>query len=67
MLWALASTAFFMGLMGGTHCLVMCAAPCAALTGKGAAPAGDTRVVRLAPQAGTLQRTAGFLLGRLMG
>ena len=51
MLWALASTAFFMGLMGGTHCLVMCAAPCAALTGKGAAPAGDTRVVRLAPQA----------------
>ncbi|WOO32322.1 sulfite exporter TauE/SafE family protein [Diaphorobacter limosus] len=67
MLWALASTAFFMGLMGGTHCLVMCAAPCAALTGKGAAPAGDTRVVRLAPQAGTLQRTAGFHLGRLMG
>lgn len=67
MLWALASTAFFMGLMGGTHCLVMCAAPCAALTGSARAPAGDPQVVRWMPRAGAVQRTAGFHLGRLLG
>lgn len=55
-----------MGLMGGMHCLVMCAAPCAALTGGGAAPARE-QVVRWMPRAGVVQRTASFHLGRLAG
>lgn len=67
MLLALASTAFLMGLIGGTHCLVMCAAPCAALTGAGAAPAGEAQVVRWMPRTGVVQRTASFHLGRLAG
>ncbi|GAO24635.1 hypothetical protein ALISP_4455 [Alicycliphilus sp. B1] len=67
MLLALASTAFFMGLMGGTHCLVMCAAPCAALTGAGGAPGGSEQVVRWMPRGSVAQRTVGFHLGRLTG
>ena len=69
MLLALASTAFLMGLMGGTHCLVMCAAPCAALTSADAVPqAGDAQVVRwMPPRAGVAQRTASFHIGRLVG
>lgn len=34
MLISLLWTAFFMGLVGGPHCLAMCAAPCAALTAR---------------------------------
>lgn len=36
MLTGLVWTALVMGLAGGSHCLVMCAAPCAAVTGAGA-------------------------------
>lgn len=69
---ALASTAFLMGLMGGTHCLVMCAAPCGALTGAGAAPGGAApgggeQVVRWMPRGAVAQRTMEFHLGRLTG
>ena len=66
---ALVSTAFLMGLMGGAHCLAMCAAPCGALTGQGQAPAsaGQAAVVQWMPRASVLQRTAGFHLGRLAG
>lgn len=67
MLLALASTAFFMGLMGGTHCLIMCAAPCAALTGAGAPRAGSVQAVRWMPRTDVAQRTASFHLGRLLG
>lgn len=67
MLLALASTAFLMGLMGGTHCLVMCAAPCAALTGCGAAPAADPQPVHWMPRTAAVQRAASFHLGRLAG
>ncbi|MBS0509087.1 MAG: sulfite exporter TauE/SafE family protein [Proteobacteria bacterium] len=67
MLWALASTAFFMGLVGGTHCLVMCAAPCAAVTGQGGAAAGDAQVLHWMPRGAAAQRTASFHLGRLLG
>lgn len=42
---SLLGTAFFMGLVGGPHCLAMCAAPCAAVTGLGAGPATDGRAV----------------------
>ena len=67
MLWDLASTAFFLGLMGGTQCLVMCAAPCAALTGQARAPAADVQVIHWMPRAGAVQRTASFHVGRLLG
>lgn|SRR5574337_299217 len=68
MLLALASTAFLMGLMGGTHCLVMCAAPCAALTGgAGVASRGAEQVVRWVPRGSVAQRMTGFHLGRLTG
>ena len=56
-----------MGLVGGTHCLVMCAAPCAALTGQGGAAAGDVQVVHWMPRGVVAQRTASFHLGRLLG
>ena len=52
MLLALAFTALAMGLAGGPHCLVMCAAPCAAVT-RGAG--------------GGAQRQLVFHLGRLIG
>ncbi len=65
MLWALASTAFFMGLMGGTHCLVMCAAPCAALTSSADAATDDVKMRRASSGQGW--RAANFHLGRLIG
>ena len=35
-----ASTALVMGLVGGSHCLAMCSAPCAAVVGAGRKPVG---------------------------
>lgn len=70
MFWALASTVFFMGLVGGTHCLAMCAAPCGALTGAGQARAGlaaGEQVVQWQPRGSVLRRTAIFHVGRLIG
>ena len=67
MLWALASTAFFMGLMGGTHCLVMCAAPCAALTSSAGAATADVQAMRRTSLAGGALHVASFHLGRLTG
>lgn len=81
MLAALAWTALLMGLAGGSHCLVMCAAPCAALLGtrgtkdtKGtdsAAPAGQNaqpvRWARRSGGGGAIQRSAAFHAGRLAG
>lgn len=67
MFLALVSTAFLMGLMGGGHCLAMCAAPCGALTGLGAAPASSERVVQWMPRGSVLRRNLGFHLGRLAG
>lgn len=60
MLTSLAWTALLMGLAGGPHCLAMCAAPCAALTGRGrggacvqgAAGAVDTQGITRAETAG---------------
>lgn len=57
MLLALALTALMMGLTGGPHCLVMCAAPCAALTRAPATAAG----------AAPWRRLGSFHLGRLVG
>lgn len=67
MLVALASTALLMGLAGGSHCLVMCAAPCGALTGRGdSAPAAE-QAVQWVPRGGVVRRTAAFHAGRLAG
>lgn len=68
---SLLGTAFFMGLVGGPHCLAMCAAPCAAITAgpanaqipiavQGVQP-GHARPVK--PWA----RGTAFHLGRLLG
>jgi sulfite exporter TauE/SafE len=68
MLVALASTALLMGLAGGAHCLVMCAAPCGALTGQGgAAQEGAEQAVHWVPRGGVVRRTAAFHAGRLAG
>jgi sulfite exporter TauE/SafE len=49
-LWA----AFFMGLVGGPHCLLMCGGACAALC-------------QSTPQQSALQRALGFQVGRVLG
>ncbi len=67
MLVTLASTALLMGLAGGSHCLVMCAAPCGALTGQGGAAQGAGQAVRWMPRGGVVRRTAAFHAGRLAG
>ncbi|PWW46339.1 sulfite exporter TauE/SafE family protein [Melaminivora alkalimesophila] len=71
MFLALASTVFLMGLAGGTHCLVMCAAPCGALTGARTASSPGEQPIHwhgaAAPRRALVQRTAVFHLGRLLG
>ncbi|MGD9775056.1 sulfite exporter TauE/SafE family protein [Diaphorobacter sp.] len=65
---AFLSTVFLMGLMGGTHCLAMCAAPCAGLTRLGDAPADSAlQAMRWMPRGRAVQRTFVFHLGRLAG
>ena len=69
---SLVGTAFFMGLVGGPHCLAMCAAPCAAIVSP---LRTEERVVAIQPAVGGGQRSAspdakrwlGFHVGRLMG
>jgi len=64
---ALASTALVMGLTGGAHCLAMCAAPCALLTGAAPAQSG-TQAIQWQPQRRhRLLRAVGFHAGRLLG
>lgn len=76
MLLTFSLSALFMGLLGGPHCLAMCAAPCAALVsgssaaaapGSGAAVQGAGRVRGLLHGVGGVQRPAAFHLGRLVG
>lgn len=45
-MWALAWTAFLMGLLGGAHCLVMCSAPCGALLARGGKESAREQPVR---------------------
>jgi uncharacterized protein len=68
MLFSVAWTALLMGLVGGPHCLAMCAAPCGAVVGAGQTTQqpheqplhwyGSTR---------QLQRLLAYHLGRLLG
>lgn len=64
MLATVASTAFLMGLVGGTHCLAMCSAPCGAVVG---APAQQQSVVHWQPRGRAAVRPAVFHAGRLLG
>ncbi|RQO82374.1 sulfite exporter TauE/SafE family protein [Acidovorax sp. FJL06] len=76
MLATVAWTALLMGLAGGSHCLAMCAAPCGALVGQGAAAESAdgsaqggavVQVVQWAPRGGVAVRTMAFHGGRLVG
>lgn len=69
---SLLGTAFFMGLVGGPHCLAMCAAPCAAVTSLDATPAAAR--IPLHVEGGPAPRSSGrsmrwlaFHSGRLLG
>lgn len=68
MLAATAWAALVMGLVGGPHCLAMCAAPCGAITrqdGRGL-DASPEQVVRLVARP-SLPRALAFHMGRLAG
>ena len=71
MLATLAWTALLMGLVGGSHCLVMCAAPCGALVGQGGAASAQAaptvQAVHWAPRGGVVWRTLAFHVGRIAG
>lgn len=65
---SLAWTALAMGLVGGSHCAVMCGAPCAALThGSGAASVPETQPVHWGLARPVAARTATYHLGRMAG
>src|SRR2546427_618483 len=67
MLLSLLWTALIMGLVGGPHCLAMCAAPCGVVTG-GAGQGGGSQVVAVhGLQSRLWLRTALFHGGRLAG
>ncbi|WP_159916721.1 sulfite exporter TauE/SafE family protein [Pantoea sp. 18069] len=74
MLFSLVWTAAVMGLMGGPHCLAMCAAPCAVVTSATAGAAGSVGVVQVQVQVQVpgrrsrlWQRSALFHAGRIAG
>ena len=75
MLLSLVSTALIMGLVGGPHCLAMCAAPCSTIVGAGAAarPAAtpgaqpSVQPLRFVPRGGHVQRLLAYHSGRLLG
>lgn len=64
MIASLAATALLMGLAGGPHCLAMCAAPCAVVTGQGRS---QEQVVQWQPRGGHARRLAAYHLGRMLG
>lgn len=74
-MWAtLAWTALLMGLVGGAHCLAMCAAPCGALTRRaaasGQAAAAQPQPIMWGARAAAHRatyRTWAFHIGRLSG
>lgn len=56
-----------MGLVGGPHCLAMCAAPCSVVTGQGSSAAPAEQPLRPLPQGGLQRRLWAYHLGRLLG
>jgi len=74
MLATIVWTALLMGLAGGSHCLVMCSAPCGALVGGGKkettltlSGVASPQVVHWAQRKDQAQRSAAFHVGRLSG
>ena len=74
MVVTIAWAALLMGLVGGSHCLAMCAAPCGAVirhaggTGPDREPLADGfQPVQWWPRSGTVRRGALFHTGRLAG
>jgi len=66
MLFSLVWTALIMGLVGGPHCLVMCAVPCSAVSGNRPVR-GEQPVVLHGLQQRQWLRAACFHLGRIAG
>lgn len=81
MIATVASTALLMGLVGGSHCLAMCSAPCGALIGQGGVGMASTaggdaqpqatpptvQTVQWVPRGGVIRRAVAFHAGRLAG
>ena len=74
MLFSIASTALVMGLVGGPHCLAMCAAPCSAVIGAGmtnpspnAAQSLSEQPVRWTKRRGQTRKLFAYHSGRLLG
>ena len=67
MLFSLVWTALIMGLVGGPHCLVMCAAPCSAVTGSHGLAQGQQPVVMHGLRKRQWLRASLFHLGRIAG
>lgn len=66
-MWGIAWAAFLMGLMGGAHCLVMCAAPCGALLRPGTSAGVQVQVVKFVRNRRSWTRPWLFHLGRIVG
>lgn len=56
-----------MGLVGGPHCLAMCAAPCSVVTGQGGSTAPVEQPLRPLSRGGQQRRLWAYHLGRLLG
>lgn len=68
MLSSLAWTALIMGLAGGSHCLVMCAAPCSAVvSGGGGGVQEAEQPVHWANRAVPWRRLSAYHAGRILG
>ena len=68
MLSSLAWTALIMGLAGGSHCLVMCAAPCSAVvSGAGGGAQEAEQPVHWANRAVPWRRLSAYHAGRILG
>ena len=66
-MWSIAWAAFLMGLVGGAHCLVMCAAPCGAILQPDTQGQGQLQVVTFVRHRTSWTRPALFHLGRIVG
>ena len=67
MLFSLVGTAAVMGLMGGPHCLAMCAAPCAVVTSASTEASAGSVVQVHGRRSRLWQRSALFHAGRIAG
>ncbi len=67
MLFSVAWTALVMGLVGGPHCLAMCAAPCGAVVGAGNSETTTTQPVQGPTSSPQRLRLWAYHLGRLLG